>query len=160
MILPKRYIHTIVEFLKLALDSNMNGFYSLLTFIGRLSFGLFFIWKSVFLLAHWSESTQTLENFSIQAIPIWLILSFIFQFAGGFSLLLGYWARWGTLLIALNLLFVLFTGVNWSGEVSNLSNWGYIEMYAEKITLLGIAFAFIGIGSGSWSLDRRYKRKG
>ena len=145
--------------MKLALDCNMNGFYSLLTFIGRLSFGLFFIWKSIFLLAHWSESTQALESFSIQAIPIWLILSFIFQFIGGVSLLLGYWARWGALLIALNLLFVLFTGVSWSGELSNLSSWGTIELYAEKVTLLGVAFVFIGIGSGSWSLDRRYKRK-
>ena len=137
----------------------MNHFYSFLYLVARLALGIFFIWKGLFLVNHWTEAMQNLEHFILYATPLWLILSLVLYFVGGIFVLLGFYTRLGAVLLFINLLFILISGPVWTLLTPMYSLWALIDAYATKIAEMGICLILIASGSGDYlSLDRRRKK--
>jgi uncharacterized membrane protein YphA (DoxX/SURF4 family) len=137
----------------------MNHFYSFLYLVARLTLGVFFIWKGVFLVNHWTEAMQNLEHFILYATPLWLILSLVLYFVGGIFVLLGFYTRLGAVLLFINLLFIFISGPVWTLSTPIYSLWALTDAYAAKMAEMGICLVLIGIGSGDYlSLDRRRKK--
>jgi putative oxidoreductase len=127
--------------------------------IGRILFGLMFVIGS---LAHFHGETVALAYANgVPAPEILVPLSGWIELVGGMSILLGFKARWGALLLIAFLIpdsFVMHHYWSLNGAAADIQR----EMFVKNLGLLGGAMLVLYVGSGPHSLDnfklKNYRR--
>jgi putative oxidoreductase len=124
--------------------------------VGRVLYSLIFIQTALF---HFSD--MAVGYASSQGVPMAGILvpfSGILATLGGLSILLGFKARWGAVLIILFLIPVTFTmHAFWKLE-DPAQQQMQMSMFMKNISMLGAAFLIAWFGAGPVSLDERIDR--
>lgn len=121
--------------------------------LGRFLFSLIFIMSG---LNHFSS--ETIGYAASQGVPMsnFLVpLSGVFAVVGGLSILLGYYARFGALLIIMFLVPVTFAMHNfWAIPDAAMKQMQMIQ-FMKNLALLGGAFLIAFYGAGPKSLDHK-----
>lgn len=127
-----------------------------LVLIGRILFALIFI-----LSAAGHFGAEAINVAAAKGLPFANILvpfSGILEFVGAISILLGYKAKWGALMIILFLLPVTFTMHQFWTIEDPMMQWMDMVMFMKNIALIGSALLIAYFGSGPLSLDERVSK--
>jgi len=119
---------------------------------GRILFSLIFLMSG---FTHFSG--QTIGFAASQGVPLASIvvpLSGVIAFVGALSILLGYRAKLGALLIVVFLIGVTPMHKFW-GITDPMMQQMQMVMFLKNLTMLGGALLISQFGSGPWSLDSR-----
>ena len=127
-----------------------------LTFTGRVFLSAIFLVSAFMLLTDWHGMQQVLALHGLgEPAPILMGLSLVCEIVGGLSLLLGFQARAGAMVLTLYL----------AGVTLILNNfWAYpsaeqavqIVMCLKNLAIMGGLLNIVAYGAGPWSVD--YKR--
>lgn len=123
-----------------------------LLLLGRILYSAIFLMTIV---NHFSEGAIAYAN--SQGVPFAAVLvpfSGIMAFVGGVSIILGYKARWGALLIVLFLVPVTFMMHKFWAVVDPMQAQIQMAMFMKNISMLGAALIIMYLGTGPLSLDR------
>ena len=115
--------------------------------IGRILFSLIFVMSG---LNHFSA--QTIGYAASQGVPMANIavpLSGVLAILGGLSIILGFKARWGAVLIILFLVPVTVMVHKFWGVPDSQ---GQMIHFMKNVSMLGGALMIVGLGSGPMSL--------
>lgn len=124
-----------------------------LVLLGRLFFALIFLTAAP---NHFRS--QTIAYAASQGVPLPSVavpLSGLLALVGGFSILLGYRARFGAWLIALFLVGVTPMLHNFWAVSDPMMHQMQMIMFMKNLSMLGGALLITQFGAGSWSLDNR-----
>lgn len=77
----------------------MEQFHSLLMLLGRVCIGIVFLWSAGEKLFNWNGTKEYMRGKYIPHISLLLPAAIFLQLAGGLSILLGFYARVGALLL-------------------------------------------------------------
>lgn len=137
-------------------DSKRKGdFMKSLTVIGRLLFSVLFIFSG---FSHFSAAT--LGYAASQGVPfaeIIVPLSGMMAILGGLSILLGYQAKYGALILVVFLVPVTFMMHAFWNLTDPMVQQMQMIMFMKNLALTGTALFIIAVGSGPLSLDNREK---
>ncbi|HEX4892061.1 MAG TPA: DoxX family protein [Hyphomicrobiaceae bacterium] len=121
--------------------------------LGRIFYSSIFIMANLF---HFSG--QSIAHAAAEGVPmagILVPLSGIIGLAGGFSILLGYKAKWGAWILALFLVPVtLMMHKFWAAADPQAAMMHQI-MFMKNVSMLGAALMIAHFGAGPLSLDAR-----
>jgi putative oxidoreductase len=119
--------------------------------IGRILFAVIFL-----MAAPGHFKTGTIHYAAAQGVPIASVLvpiSGILAFLGGLSLLLGFKARWGAVLLLLFLVPVtLAMHAFWAVKDPGMAQMQQI-MFMKNVAMVGAALIVVHFGSGPLSVD-------
>jgi putative oxidoreductase len=121
--------------------------------LGRMCFSFIFLSSAV---GHFSE--QSIAYAQSHGLPFASILvpfSGIIAFAGALSIISGYHAKWGALLIIIFLVPVTFIMHNFWAISDPMMRQMQIAMFMKNISMLGGALLITYFGSGPLSLDNK-----
>ncbi|HEY1677214.1 MAG TPA: DoxX family protein [Candidatus Sulfotelmatobacter sp.] len=136
-----------------ASKSRSTSFAAPVVFLGRLFFAVLFVLAG---LNHFKSAT--IAYAASQGAPLASIavpFSGVLALAGGLSVLIGYRAKVGALLIALFLIGVtpvMHAFWNVSDPIMHQMQW---VMFMKNLSMLGGALLISQFGAGPWSLDNR-----
>lgn len=127
----------------------MTGFEDFLILIGRVLIGSLFLWAGAAKVLHWSGSVQYMRSKNLPAalLPAAVAL----QILGGLSVLLGYEARVGCILL---IVFVI------PAAIKMHDFWNYSDpertvqktMFMKDVAVLGGLLVLLAIGAGRFAL--------
>lgn len=124
---------------------------------GRLLFALVFIFSS---FGHFNE--HTIAFAAAKGLPLASLLvplSGIVELMGGLSILLGFRARIGALLLVLFLVPVTLTFHQFWTIADPLAKQMELAAFLKNLSLIGAALIIARFGAGEFSLDRFLERK-
>jgi putative oxidoreductase len=127
-----------------------------LTVAGRLLLSAIFLMAALAnKIPHYEQTLKYMEMHRVPAPRVLRPGAIAFLLVGGFSVLLGYRARFGAALLAVFLVLATF----YFHDFWNLSDEGakqnQMAHFLKNAGLLGAMLFLVGNGSGPWSLDRR-----
>jgi len=129
---------------------------AVLILLGRVLIGGPFIIFGAALIPSWENYSTILTQQNIPAAPVFLVLAVAFLIIGGVSLILGYKARVGAILLMITLIAATFTvgGFSDIGEAQNPpTGW----LLWNNIALFGGLIYVLTYGASTISLDRRQR---
>lgn len=120
--------------------------------VGRILLSLIFFISGISKMVHWSGTVGYMTAQGMPLVPLFLLLAILFELAGGLSLLLGWRARLGTLvllafLIPTTLIFHDF----WTYE--GMEYRSQMMQFFKNLALMGGLLLLLPVGSGPLSLD-------
>jgi putative oxidoreductase len=120
--------------------------------VGRFFFSLIFIMAG---FSHFSQSTIAYAQSQNVPMAAFLVpLSGVMSIIGGASILLGYKARFGALLIILFLIPVTFSMHTFWNETNAVQMQNQMAHFMKNISMLGASLLIFFYGSGPKSIDR------
>ena len=125
--------------------------------LARLLISQVFLISGVMKIVDWSGTEAKMAERGMFLIPLFLVAATLIELAGGLSLLLGWKARLGALVLCLYLIPVTFTFHDF---------WTYppdkreVQMlfFQHNWALMGGLLFVAACGAGEWSLDRWLRR--
>jgi len=103
---------------------------------------------------HWGDTASHMAEKGMVAIPLFLGAAVLLELAGGLSVLLGYHARWGAMLLIIFLVPVSLVMHNfWALEGQQMQN--QMQHFMKNVTIIGGLLAVAAAGAGRFSLDAR-----
>ncbi len=118
--------------------------------IGRIFLSLIFIISAFGKMGDFSGTRQFMASVGIPLTGIMLVLAIIFELVGGFSLILGYKARWGAGILIVFL--ILATGF----FHLNLADQNQFIQFTKNLAMIGGLLMVVAFGPGAFSID--YKK--
>lgn len=136
----------------------MQAFCSFIMFLGRLMIGAIFLWSGINKVlayetyAKYMKSNDALTQFlgsqGMEYIPFLLVGAAIIEIVGALSLILGWKARWGALLLFLYLIPVTyFFHQFW--VVDGLAKEMQMINFFKNLAIMGGLLYVVSAGSGS-----------
>ncbi len=123
---------------------------------GRIFYSLIFILES---LHHFSAKTIAFAaSHGVWMAPALVPLSGVLAFLGGISILLGYKARWGALMLIVFLIPVTIIMHNFWTVSDPFAHEIQVIMFLKNLSMLGGAFEIFYYGAGPLSLDNLIER--
>lgn len=117
--------------------------------IGRIFLSLIFILSGFGKIGDFSVTRQYMGSVGIPLTGIMLVLAIIFELVGGFSLLLGYKARWGAGILIVFL--ILATGF----FHLNLGDQNEMIQFMKNLAIIGGLLMVVTYGPGEFSIDNK-----
>lgn len=131
---------------------------SLLMLIGRIGFSMIFIIAGSDKIMNFSKSAAMLADKDVEAASVVLALAIVFELGGGLLILLGWYARFGALLIFLFIIPVTYMfHAFWAMEGQSMIN--NMQHFMKNASLLGGAVYIISCGAGHISVDGFLRKK-
>ncbi len=128
----------------------MAVFDNLLILVARIFIGAFFLWAGATQAIHWKGST---ENMQLKKMPTSLLpAAILMQIIGGLSVLLGFEARIGALLL---IVFVIPAAIKMH-DFWNLQGEDRITqktMFMKDVAVLGGLLLLLVTGAGSFAFN-------
>jgi putative oxidoreductase len=126
--------------------------------LGRILLSGIFLMSAVMKATHWSHTEETMVEKGMVAVPFFLLMAILFELCGGLSVLLGFFARWGALLLILFLIPVTLVFHNfWAYEGKMMEN--QMQHFMKNLTILGGLTTLAAAGAGAYSLDAWLARR-
>jgi putative oxidoreductase len=143
----------------------MSFFQNLVVLLARIVLSPLFIFAAVNHLLHWGGMikfmTGKLESEFGSASPIvvqaMLAGATVFLLLGGLSVLLGFRARWGAVLLVVFLIpaaLIFHDFWNYDGQIRQLQ----MANFMKNITIAGGLLMVLAVGPGRWSVDERRQK--
>ncbi len=119
---------------------------------GRIFYSFIFLMT---IMSHFSRGAiDYAKSQGVPAASVLVPFSGIMAFVGALSIILGYKAKWGALLIILFLIPVTFTMHAFWRSTDAMQSQMQMAMFMKNISLLGAAMIIVYFGSGPLSLDK------
>lgn len=130
----------------------MKWYQSVILLLGRLGLCSIFLLAALGSLMNWSATVEFMRNAGIPMPNFMLIGALAFQIVGGFSVLIGYYARVGALLLLIFVLATAFTMHNYWAMAPEQQHDEMVQ-FMKNISIGGGLLMVIGFGSGPLSID-------
>lgn len=126
--------------------------------IARLFISAIFLMSGFGKIFDFSGTAGYMEAHGIPIASLFLLGAIIFELLGGFSILLGYKANWGAVLL---IIFLIPTTLIFHGfwRVEEEAQRMETIQFMKNLAILGGLFFVYSFGSGSLSLDRYAGKK-
>lgn len=130
----------------------MEGLESLLFLLGRIAIGGFFLWKAVERMKHWNEAGDALKRKGVPYISYVLPATMLIQVIGGLSVVLGFYARGGAILLLAFMVFHMYKlHAFWK------LNHGTEQMlekllFMKDLAIIGGLLLLLAVGGGHFSV--------
>ncbi|MEX1098221.1 MAG: DoxX family protein [Planctomycetales bacterium] len=126
--------------------------------LGRLLLSMIFVMSGAMKLAQWDQTAQQMTKEGMLAVPFFLAAAAAVEICGGLSVLLGWQARYGALLLALFLVPVtaIFHDFWTYQEPERLNQ---MMHFSKNATIIGGLLMVAALGAGPVSLDARAARR-
>jgi putative oxidoreductase len=130
------------------------------TLAARILMSQVFLISAVMKIIDWSGTEAQMAGRGMFWIPFFHVAALLTELAGGLSLLLGYKARLGALLLFLFLIPVTLTFHNWWTYPDPKEQQVNMLFFMHNLTLMGGLLLLVTIGPGPLSLDLWRRRSG
>lgn len=120
-----------------------------LALAGRILFSIIFIMSGIHHITSPGGMAQRASAMGVPAAELMIIITGLMILAGGILILLGFWTRFGALLIIIFLVIV----TPWMHRP--LSDKIQFIMFMKNLSMLGGALIIAAFGPGEISIDRR-----
>jgi putative oxidoreductase len=127
--------------------------------IGRLALAWFFLGEVYARASNWDGNVDQLTILNLPAPPVLLALALIVMSLGGLSLLLGFHARHGAILLfgfTVAASIVMHDYWNLKDASSRAADY---EIFARNIAIAGGLLMVVGMGAGPFAVDNTGKPK-
>ncbi len=119
------------------------------TLIGRIFLSLIFLFAGFGKITNFEGTQQYMSAHSIPLTGLFLILASLFRSIGSISIIFGFKAKWGSLLLILFLIpTTLIFHTNFSDQIQ-------IIMFLKNLGLMGGLFFIYVFGPGEISFDSK-----
>jgi len=136
--------------------ASMTSAASILVPLGRVLFALIFVLSG---LQHFSSGTIGYAASQGVPMPGFLApLSGVISVLGGLSIMVGYKARWGALLLLIFLVPVTLMMHNFWAVSDPMMHANQMAHFLKNLSLMGASILFFYFGSGPTSIDNRLHR--
>ncbi|MGE0758509.1 MAG: DoxX family protein [Pirellulaceae bacterium] len=125
---------------------------SVMMLLGRVSLAAIFVMSGVHKLVAWSETAGRMTSEGMTAVPVFLAGAVACELLGGLSVILGWWARLGAVILVLFLIPV--TGIFhdfWTYEGAEQQ--AQMIHFMKNLAILGGLCLLTGAGPGGLSID-------
>jgi len=130
----------------------MNCCNASLLFLGRLCLSAIFILAGINKFMDPSGTAAYMAAKGMSMIPFFLYSAAVIEIAGGLSLLIGFKARWGALLLILFLIPTTLIFSSFWNEPAETYNLQMIE-FLKNLGIIGGLLYVLATGAGKWSFD-------
>jgi putative oxidoreductase len=121
--------------------------------IGRALVAWFFLSAALDYGGRWHATITMMSMQGVPAAPLLLGVGIIVMLVGGISVLLGFHARYGALLLfSFTLLATIMMHDYWNMR-SELARASDYEIFARNIAIAGALLFMVGMGAGPFSVD-------
>lgn len=127
--------------------------------IGRLALAWFFLGEAWARAGDWGGTLTLLRSVGIPAAPVLLVFALAIMVLGGVSLVLGYHARHGALLLfGFTIAASLALHAYWTipDDAQRLAGFA---MFARDVAIAGGLLMLVGLGPGPFALDNIGRRR-
>jgi len=129
----------------------MEWLRSLVTLIGRILFVLIFLNSGIGKIENFEGTAQYMATYGMVYTSFFLFGAIILELVGSVSIILGYFTRFGALLLALFLIPVtIIFHTNFDDPIQ-------IIMLMKNISMFGGCLVLLGMGAGRFSLDYLFR---
>jgi len=129
----------------------MEWLRSLVTLIGRILFVLIFLNSGIGKIENFDGTAQYMATYGMVYTSFFLFGAIILELVGSISIILGYFTRFGALLLALFLIPVtIIFHTNFDDPIQ-------IIMLMKNISMFGGCLILLGMGAGRFSLDYLFR---
>lgn len=126
--------------------------------IGRVLLSLIFVASGVQKLLDWPGTVAYAEQHGLPAVQLMLVGAVIVEIGAGLSVLLGFYARVGALLLFLFLIPTTLVFHNfWRYE--DMERMNQMQHFMKNVTIMGGLLIVVGFGSGGCSVDSRLSKR-
>jgi putative oxidoreductase len=146
-----------VTFFKKKGGRSMEWLKSLGSLIGRILLVLIFLSSGVEKIGNFGGTAQYMVKYGIPMTSFFLFGAIMLEMVGSITVILGCWARFGTLLL---IIFLIPTTIIFHTDFKDPNQ---IIHFMKNVSMLGGCFILFGMGAGRFSLDyllRGGKRRG
>ncbi len=124
--------------------------------LGRAAIARFFLSEVFTRAGAWQANVQLLEMRHLPVAPLLMLVALIVMILGGLSLLLGFHARYGALLLfAFTLISTMLMHDFWHITSNPGERAADYEIFARNIAIAGALLMMVGIGAGPLAVDNR-----
>lgn len=124
--------------------------------LGRTLLSAIFLMSGFNKITGWSAVAGYMASKQMPAVPFFLAMAILFELAGGFSVITGYKARFGALLLLVFLIPTTLIFHNfWAAEAAQQQN--QMIHFLKNVSILGGLLVIIGLGPGPLSLGGAQK---
>ena len=126
--------------------------------LGRVLLSAIFIIAGLEKIPGWTNTLGYMQSKGMHAASFFLACAIVIEIVGGLSILLGYRARVGALMLALYLVPVSLIFHNFwmlSGPDAQMQ----FVNFLKNITIIGGLLGIVANGAGAWSMDSRHENK-
>ena len=121
--------------------------------VGRVVLAWFFLSAALHYASQWQASVLMLSMQRAPSPALLLAIGIVVMLVGGISLLLGFHARYGAMLLfSFTLLATLLMHDYWHIANATAREADY-EIFARNIAIAGALLMLVGMGAGPFSLD-------
>lgn len=127
--------------------------------LGRLALAWFFLSEVYTRASAWDANVSLLTFLNFPAPPVLLALALIVMILGGLSLLLGFHARHGAILLfGFTVVATVLMHDYWNhGEAASRAS--DYEIFARNVAIAGALLLIVGMGPGPFALDNMDGKK-
>ena len=136
----------------------MSNIQSLLPLMGRILLSLIFVSSGFGKIFTWDQTAGYMASKGMPMVSLFLLGAIIFELAGGLSVLLGYRAKVGAILL---MIFIIPASLIFHNfwAFKGMEQQMQMIMFMKNIAIIGGLIGIIANGSGAFSLDNRSKTK-
>jgi len=127
--------------------------------IGRFFYSLMFIFAGFGNLIDLEHASKYAASMGVPAPTVAVIVSHLMILAGGFSILLGYKVKIGSILLIIFLIPTTIIMHNFWAVKDPMQSQIQMIMFFKNIAMLGGAFIFLYFGSGPLSIEKEPEKK-
>lgn len=121
--------------------------------IGRILLVLIFLNSGIGKIGNFEGTAQYMAQYGMPITSFFLFGAIILELVGSITIVLGYLARFGSLLL---IIFLIPTTVIFH---TNFDDPGQIIHFMKNVSMLGGCFVLLGMGPGRFSLDYIFRTK-
>jgi putative oxidoreductase len=125
----------------------MEGWKALAIFIGRILLALIFLQSGIGKIGNFAGTAQYMASQGMSYTNFFLVAAIFFELVGSITIILGYFTRFGTLLLLIFLIpTTLIFHTNFADPMQKIHFMKNVSMYGGLLVLLSA-------GAGRYSLD-------
>jgi putative oxidoreductase len=129
----------------------MEWLKSLASLIGRILLVLIFLHSGILKIENFEGTAKIMAQYGMPYSPYFLYGAIIFELAGSVLVILGYYARFGALLL---LLFLIPTTIIFH---TNFADPNQIIHLMKNVSMFGGCLILLAMGAGRFSLDYLFR---
>ena len=131
----------------------MEGWKALASLLGRVLIVLIFVNSGVGKIGNFEGTTQYMAKFGMPMPSFFLLGAIVLELVGSLAVILGYFTRFGALLLIVFLIpTTLIFHTNFGDRVQMI-------MFMKNVSMLGGCLVLLAQGPGGFSLDALWREK-